>query len=106
MEGKVAVFGNSDFVMPFSALGLDTYQVEAGENDIAKAAEDLLQKNYALIVVSESIATEAQVAFEGTEKKTLPSIVVVPFTTESKGFALRSLGKVLKLATGIDIISN
>ncbi len=25
MEGKIAVIGDTDFVMPFSALGLDTY---------------------------------------------------------------------------------
>jgi len=28
MEGKVAVLGSADFVMPFSALGLDTFAVE------------------------------------------------------------------------------
>ena len=28
MEGKVAVLGDADFVMPFSALGVDTYAVE------------------------------------------------------------------------------
>ena len=27
MEGKVAVIGDADFVMPFSALGVDTYSV-------------------------------------------------------------------------------
>ena len=27
MEGKVAVLGDADFVMPFSALGVDTYSV-------------------------------------------------------------------------------
>jgi len=30
----------------------------------------------------------------------------VPFTTESEGFATRELGKVLKIATGIDILAN
>jgi len=32
--------------------------------------------------------------------------VVVPFTTESEGFATEALGEVLKLATGIDILGN
>ena len=28
MEGKVAILGDADFVMPFSALGVDTFTVE------------------------------------------------------------------------------
>ncbi|MCH8157838.1 MAG: ABC transporter substrate-binding protein [Nitrospinae bacterium] len=36
MESKVAVFGGADFVMPFSALGLDTYAVELDAETVAE----------------------------------------------------------------------
>ena len=77
MESKVAVFGGEDFVMPFSALGLDTYA-----------------------------AVLANVVFEAKQRQAVPCVVVVPFATESEGFATKTLGKMLKIATGIDILAN
>ena len=61
---------------------------------------------YALVVVAENVAREADEAFAATESAPTPCIVVVPFTTESEGFATEALGQVLKLATGIDILQN
>ncbi len=106
MEGKAAVLGNADFVMPFSALGLDTFAVEVDPENVAQTASEILQKGYALIVVAENVAPMAQEVFATTVKHSIPCIVVVPFTTESEGFATRELGKVLKIATGIDILAN
>lgn len=106
MEGKAAALGNADFVMPFSALGLDTFAVEADAEKVAETASEILQKRYALVVVAENIAAMAREVFSATVKHATPCIVVVPFTTESEGFATRELGKVLKIATGIDILAN
>jgi len=106
MEGKVAVLGGEDFVMPFSALGLDTFAVETDVESISEKADEILKRKYALVVVAENVAVLAEEIFEGTQKDAVPCVVVVPFTTESEGFATRALGKLLKMATGIDIISN
>ena len=106
MEGKVAVLGSADFVMPFSALGLDTYPVGDGADETASTAREILEGNYALVVVAENIAPKAQEVFDAVERQATPCIVVVPFTTESQGFATEALGKVLKMATGIDIMQN
>ena len=104
MEGKVAVLGDADFVMPFSALGVDTYAVGAEREQIVKAAEQIIDAEYALLVVAETIAATADEVLAATEAKPIPCVVVVPFTQESEGFASEALGKVLKLATGIDIL--
>ena len=105
MEGKAAVLGGADFVMPFSALGLDTFAVEAEPDQVEEKAQEILNQKYALVVIAENVAPLAENVFETTFKKATPCIVVVPFTTESEGYATRSLGKVLKMATGIDIIN-
>ena len=105
MEGKAAVLGGADFVMPFSALGLDTFAVEAEQGQVEEKAQEILDQKYALVVIAENIAPLAENVFETTLKKATPCIVVVPFTIESEGYATRSLGKVLKMATGIDIIN-
>jgi V/A-type H+-transporting ATPase subunit F len=104
MEGKVAVLGDADFVMPFTALGVDTYAVGQDREQIVKAAEQIIGGEYALLVVAETIAATADEVLAATEAKATPCVVVVPFTQESGGFASEALGRVLKLATGIDIL--
>ena len=106
MEGKVAVLGGADFVMPFSALGLDTYPVEQQRASIIETARKIVDGGYALVVVAENVARDADEAFADVESRPTPCVVVVPFTTESAGFATEALGKVLKLATGINILQN
>ena len=103
MESKVAVFGDADFVMPFSALGLDTFAVEPVLEDVEETANEILKQKYGLIVVSENIAELSQEVFETTHKKAVPSVVVVPFTAEPQGLATAALSRALKIATGIDI---
>ncbi len=106
MEGKVAVLGDADFVMPFSALGLDTYAVSRQPEEIVESAGKIIGGNYALVVVAEDIAEMVEEVFSTQLNLVLPCIVVVPFTTESKGYATRALGEVLKMATGINILQN
>jgi len=104
MEGKVAVLGDADFVMPFSALGVDTYAVGGEREQIVKAAEQIVDREYALLVVAETIAAPADEVLAAPDAQPTPCVVVVPFTQESEGFASEALGRVLKLATGIDIL--
>lgn len=104
MEGKVAVLGGSDFVMAFKALGLDGFAVETKTEEVQTAAREILKKKYGLVVVAENIAAMTEEVFEPVQKKPTPSIVVVPFLSESSGYAIQSLGQALKLATGINIL--
>ena len=104
MEGKAAVLGSVDFVMPFSALGLETFPADSAE-DVLKSAEEIISKGYSLVVVSEDIAHEADEVFDKVKSSPSPCVLVLPFVSESDGFAMASLGKVLKMATGIDILN-
>jgi vacuolar-type H+-ATPase subunit F/Vma7 len=106
MEGKVAVLGSVDFVIPFSTLGLDTYPVGDSREEIIAGADAIIEGRYALVVVSEQDAKTAEEVFSAYQNLPLPSIVVVPFTTESAGFATRALGESLKMAMGVDILQS
>ncbi len=105
MEGKVAVLGSGDFVMPFAALGLDTYAIEPAPDKVDAAARTILSRHYALVVVSEEVARAAQPVFDEVQKKAVPCVVVVPATSEPSGVATESLGRLLKMATGINILA-
>ena len=65
-----------------------------------------MEADYALVVMAEDVARQAEEVFADTESRPTPCVVVIPFTTKSEGFATEALGKVLKLATGIDILQN
>ena len=106
MEGKIAVIGDTDFVMPFSALGLDTYATADTADDITENAKKIIDAKYALVVVAENIAPAVEEVFSAYQNAPTPCVVIVPFTTESEGFATQALGEVLKLATGINILKD
>lgn len=106
MESKAAVLGSTDFVMAFSALGLDVFAVEADRAEIVAAAQQIIDKRYGLVVVAENVAAAAEEVFEAKSKQAVPCVVAVPFMTESTGFATESLGTALRMATGIDILGN
>ena len=106
MEGKIAVLGNSDFVMPFSSLGVDCFAVDGRADEIVRTAEKIAAENYAIIIVAENIAPKTEEIFRQFTTKAMPSVLVVPFTTESKGYAVESLSRLLKIATGINILQN
>jgi len=106
MESKVAVLGSADFVMPFAALGLDTYPAGEGRGEVIESAERIIGAGYGLVVIAENIAPIVQELFSEQQKLPTPCIVVVPFTTESEGLATSTLAEALKIATGIDILQN
>jgi len=105
-QARVAAIGDADFVMPFSTLGVDTFPVGQKEGDITENARKIVRSKYALVVVAENIAKAADEVFIEYENEPTPCTVVVPFTTESKGYATEALGKILKMATGIDIMQS
>ncbi len=106
MEGKVAVLGDADFVMPFSAMGLDTFVAGDTTEQMAAGAAAIIEGRYTLLVVAENIAAKVQDVLAAAENRPSPCVVIVPFTTESRGLATQALGKVLKMATGVNILEN
>jgi len=106
MQGKVAVLGDADFVMPFSALGLDTFATGQTAEQIIEDARKIVEGKYTLVIVAEDQAAVAQEVFSAQQNLPIPCIVVVPFTTEPAGLATKTLGEALKIATGIDIFHN
>ncbi|PKL46010.1 MAG: hypothetical protein CVV39_07815 [Planctomycetes bacterium HGW-Planctomycetes-1] len=106
MQGKVAILGSADFVMPYSALGVDCFAIEDKAEHIVQTAQKIINDKYILVIVSENMAQAAHEIFGRFSTKPVPCVLVVPFTTESKGFAIKSLSKLLKIATGINILQN
>jgi vacuolar-type H+-ATPase subunit F/Vma7 len=106
MQCKVAVLGDTDFVAPFSALGLDGFAVGEAAESVLEKARQILEAGYVLVVVAENVAPAAQQAFSAVQDRPVPCVIVVPFTTASTAFALQKLGATLKTAMGINILQD
>lgn len=106
MQQKVAILGSADFVMPYSALGVDCFAVDDDRSRIVETAEKIAAEKYAMIIVAENVAPAIEETLAELITKPLPCVLVVPFTTESKGLAVENLSRLLKIATGIDILQN
>jgi len=106
MEGKVAVLGDADFVMPFAAMGLDTFVAGDTPDEITTSAKKVAEGGYTLVVVAENVAEVVEESFADQQNRPTPCVIVVPFTTEPEGLATQSLGNVLKMATGINILDD
>jgi V/A-type H+-transporting ATPase subunit F len=106
MQGKVAILGDADFVMPFSALGVDTYPVGDTAEQMRESADKIVSGKYALVVVAENIAKAVGEVFSAYQDAPTPCIIMVPFTIEPTGIATMELGKAIKVATGINILKN
>ena len=106
MEGKVAVLGDADFVMPFSALGLDTFAIGEGPAEAVELAKQIIELKYGLVVVAENVAAAVEGVFGAQQNMPIPCVVVVPSTVESEGFATMSLTEMLRMATGTNILQS
>jgi vacuolar-type H+-ATPase subunit F/Vma7 len=101
---KVAALGSTDFVMPYKALGIETFAVENDHAGVVAAATSVVEGGYGLIIVAENVAQWVDEVLGRFASDPMPCVIVMPFTVSSTGFALESLAEAMKLATGIDII--
>lgn len=104
MEGKITALGGTDFVRPFAAIGLETFTVEDSAEQIRESAERIVEGKFALVVVAEDVAQAADEVFAQYSSQAVPAVLVMPFTTESTGYAMSSLGQAVKMATGVNIL--
>ena len=104
MGAKVGAMGSSDFVLPYRALGVDAFPV-TGDDDARDALARMLDENYAVILVAEDAAPALESMLEPYTEQPAPCVLTVPSATQSTGYAGEAIGRLLRLATGIDIWS-
>lgn len=104
MKGKMAIVGDGDGVLAFSAVGIDAYPVnnadEAG--DLIKS----LSKTYAIIFVTDVIAKEIDEIIKRYVTSTYPIIIPLPSKDGSNGYGMERVKQAMEKALGVDILFN
>jgi len=99
---KIAVIGDRDSVLGFKALGLDVFFTETDEEARA-TLHRLAQENYAVIYLTENLATPLRAEIARYKNFAMPAIILIPGKAGSLGLAEAALQSAVERAVGADI---
>ena len=100
---KIAVVGDWDSVMGFSALGLDTYPV-ASAIEAKQTIHELAEGNTAFIYLTEQLASEIRDVIEKYKDELTPAIILIPGKDGSLGIGKSDIQRSIERAVGADIL--
>ena len=101
---RTAVMGDKDSIYGFAALGLDIYP----ESDAAHAADTLRKlanNNYAVIYITEALASEVAEEIDRYKSRELPAIILIPGVVGNTGLGLANVSRTVEKAVGSDILN-
>jgi len=110
---SIAIIGNKETILGFKALGLHTYGSNTATDTLRilqklkneKISETSEQKKYAIIFVTEDLASEIPYdEYKKLIKDTLPAIIPIPGSNGTKGYGLKRIKKIVEQAIGSDIL--
>ena len=107
---KMAMMGDPMSVTVFRVLGIDTHEIESMDTEKISIAGKLLQKwiksgEYGAIFVTEVLLEHFDEIIESVAYDFLPSIILIPEISGSKGLAESIVRETLKKAAGRDIMA-
>ena len=99
---KIAVVGDKESILGFSAIGMDMYPAYV-EEDIKKIIPKLIEENYAIIYITENVSIKAEKYLEKLKVNKIPAIVTIPNNSGSLGYGGKRIKEMVQKAVGIEI---
>lgn len=103
---KIGVIGDKDSILGFKALGLSVFPVTTSEEGSKILHQIISQDNYAVIYITEQIASGMAESIEKYKDLQLPAIIPIPGNQGSLGIGISSVKKAVERAVGADILFN
>lgn len=102
---KIAIMGDRDSIVGFTPLGLDAFAEDSMEEP-AKVLRNLIENNYAVIYITESLAERLSDEISKVSELPTPVIVPIPGITGNKGMGMKAIGEAVEKAVGSDILAD
>ncbi len=99
---KIAVVGDKESILGFSAIGMDMYPAYE-EEDIKQIIPKLIGENYAIIYITENVSIKAEKYLAKLQKNKIPAIVTIPSNTENLRYGEKRIKDMAQKAVGIEI---
>lgn len=100
----LAVIGDINSVLGFKAVGVDVHYAES-DQEIKESWERSIEKNYAIILVTEAIYHQLEEEIESLRESIRPAIMVIPASTKSEGLGITRMKDVVEKAVGTELIT-
>lgn len=102
---KIAVFGDTESIKGFAAVGLDIYPCDR-ESDAETAFNTVVNVGYGIIYVTERLIPLLQKQINKLDRRLTPSVVAIPGVAGNNGSGRSALKAAVEKAVGSDIIFN
>ncbi|MCR5527035.1 MAG: V-type ATP synthase subunit F [Lachnospiraceae bacterium] len=100
---KIAVIGDWDSIYGFGALGLDTFPL-TDPIEATKKLRELADNDYAVIYITESLASKIKAEVDRYRELRLPAIILIPGVSGNTGDGIMAVRKSVEQAVGSDIL--
>ncbi len=99
---KIAVVGDKESILGFSAIGIDMYPAYE-QDDIKKIIPKLIEENYAIIYITENVSIKSEKYLQKFQKNKIPAIITIPSNTGSTNYGEKRIKEMVQKAVGIEI---
>lgn len=100
---KIAAMGDRDSVYGFASLGVDIF-IEDEMKSAAKTLRKLSENGYAVIFITEALASALTSEIEKYRDEPLPAVIPIPGVGGNTGFGMRRVSEFVERAVGSDIV--
>lgn len=99
---KIAVIGDKESILGFSAIGMDIYPAYE-EEEVKRIIPQLIEENYAILYITENASRKVEKYLEKLKKNKIPAIVTIPNNTGGTGYGGKRIKEMVQKAVGIEI---
>lgn len=99
---KIAVVGDKESILGFSAIGMDIYPAY-NEEDVKNIFTQLIEDSYAIIYITEKLSIESEKYLDKMRKEKIPAIVTIPNNNGSLKYSQNRIKEMVQKAVGIEI---
>ena len=102
---KIAVIGDNESIMGFSALGLSVFPADTAEEAV-KLLKQLDDGKFAVIYITEKLASLIPSVMEKFKQMSVPVVIQIPGLVGNTGDGIKDLHACVEKAGGSDILLN
>ena len=102
---RVAALGDRDSIYGFAAVGFEIFPTDSRDEAI-KLVRQLAESKYAVIYITEQLASSLEEELDAYRDKQVPIIVPIPGLSGNTGIGMKNVSKSVERAVGSDIISD
>ena len=101
---KIAAIGDKNSIYGFASLGIMIYPVDDSVQAV-KTIRNLADNGYAVIFITENIASQIQTEINRYNDEPLPAIIPIPGVFGNTGIGMEQVSSFVERAVGSDIVN-